>query len=173
MSKAVTKGKHWLPRHSQYSLHGQRNGRVDILPPHAKMPTFGELRQRYNDMKLSYAAAQRDYVRAKGALELAIGGNNVRRALSNDDGLSVTLSSKHARKVDQLREKQKVMCGLAARLQDYKTIFFEAKDTKYERAWIATAKAMLPHDVVDQIERVVSAHRAADYETLPESDAQA
>jgi hypothetical protein len=32
MSKAVTKGAHWLPRHSQYSLHGRRNGRVDVLP---------------------------------------------------------------------------------------------------------------------------------------------
>jgi chromosome segregation ATPase len=35
VSKAVTQGSHWLPRKSQYSLHAQRNGRVDVLPPGA------------------------------------------------------------------------------------------------------------------------------------------
>jgi hypothetical protein len=31
MSKAVSNGAHWLPRAASFSLHGQRNGRVEVL----------------------------------------------------------------------------------------------------------------------------------------------
>lgn len=70
MSKAVTKGMHWMPRMASYSLHGQRNGRVDILPANAKMPTFRELEERYECTRVEYNEALADYNEAKRGLKL-------------------------------------------------------------------------------------------------------
>lgn len=158
MSKAVTKGAHWMPRTSQFSLHGQRNGRVDILPPNAKMPTFEDLAARYQNAKKRIQAAQAAYNAAMTDLISTKGWHPKFKIWVNrePDHEYVKVPSLIANKLDVARAAKTEMCAAHARCEDYRSIFLESNNQRYERTWINTAVAMLPHDVVDKINGVVA-----------------
>jgi recombinational DNA repair ATPase RecF len=156
MSKAVSNGAHWLPRSSQFSLHGQRNGRVDVLPPDAKMPTFGELEQRYTKAKEDYRVALAAYVTAKNALNKdPAWTRHAEYFHANKSREFIAMPSKFQKRLDELKVLKDRLGTLGASVQTFRSAFLEEMNTRYERAWIDTAKLMLPYDVVAQISDIV------------------
>lgn len=170
MSKAVTKGVHWLPRVSQYSLHGQRNGRVDVLPPSAKMPTFEQLGLRYETAKEMYRAALDAYNAKKAAVQADAEFQRKKPSLHcQKNRHRADLSSRLLRDLAELEDLRIAVSSGGAKIADFRSIFLEEKNARYERAWIETARAILPFDVVDRIESIVGENmrRAADKSTVP------
>jgi hypothetical protein len=156
VSKAVTKGAHWMPRVASYSLHGQRNGRVDVLPPDAKLQTFHDLAERYDRKRASLQRLVAAYTAMRD--EIAQYPWFRFRSVKKTKDWTVTpdMPSWMAKKLDAFHELKDRMNGEQGQLEDYKQAFNEARNYSYERMWIATAVLMLPHDVVGKINDVVA-----------------
>lgn len=146
MSKAVTKGKHWLPRHSQYSLHGHRTGRVDVLPPGAKTPLYDI------SVQIDDAAQRLDSLRTqKDALNAQL------HSLSRFDQLRDKVGSRgsEADRVSRLeREVARVeaeMRSVRRRSGELKAIVAGGNNVTFEAVFIRIARAELPDDIFDAL----------------------
>lgn len=156
MYKATTEATHFLPRTGSHSTKGARNGRVDVLPPNAKMSTFGELEERYNRYRREFQEAAAAYKAAKEDLDNDAEWQRHRQHFkANKDKQYVAMPSKFAKKLDKLKLLSDRQSNLASKCQEMKVVFNRERNASYERQWIETARAMLPWDVVDKIEGVV------------------
>ena len=166
MSKAVSKGAHWMSRTSQFSTHGSRTGRVDVLPPNAKMPLYTELRERYERQKKLVIETRDAYLKHRQWVKTAPEFHGYRHLIyehkrRTDDAVMPSALAKALDRLDELRAE---LTASDARLQDYKDAFFSETTARYESTWVKTAKLVLPHDVVSQIEEMVSLARARNFE---------
>ena len=156
MYKSTHNNHDYLKRVASHSTKPARNGRVDVLPANASVPTFVELQERYERHKIVYRDAMNAYVSARDALSK---DPEYQRYMEffhkNKDKQYIGMPSKFGKRLDEIKRLKDQLGAAAARMEDYKMAFFEARDIRYERAWLNIAKLMLPHDVVRQIDDVV------------------
>lgn len=148
MSKAVTKGMHWLPRQSQYSLHGRRNGRVDVLP-------LGASDQLYSIASQIEDGRERIEVLCEERQTLS----EELRTLENVENLRSKHSSslKYEPRARELRTRLEVIASELRRVRRHigqlAALVGSNRAMTYEAAFVQVAKAEISEDAYLSISR--------------------
>lgn len=146
MSKAVTQGRHWIPRQAEYSMYGQRNGRVDVLPPSAQTPLY--------DVALQLSDAKERLERLRAKLHLAQAeSHRLRRIDQLRDSLGSGGSEQRKRRAieQSIVDLEAEMSRVRRHMGQLRGLLGATPNLTLETIFLRLAQTELPDEVFDHL----------------------
>ena len=142
MFKATTNNAHWLPRTGSFSTHGQRNGRVDVLPPSAKTLVYADIEERRNELirKLHSVKQQMEEMREARKKNPACA---LFQRLSLDAKLRGGLAPNKPREVIEFDDAYAALKAEARRIDELLSGMKEDRLRRREEAFVSAARDLL------------------------------
>jgi hypothetical protein len=175
----TAKTAHYLPRTGSYSTVPHRNGRVDVLPPGASLPTFDDFQEQLKIAEARFAELirQRDLISA----EISAEGKRWNAKWLAESKKRYIKPSENP--LPALQERKKEICfeldRINATKSDIKRMIARLQAPARQKAamhfanvFVDTARLMLPKDVFDKIFEVArdAAGRGADMQQSRNSE---